>query len=440
MLAVLPGDPAPLKASSAQSPAEAAAEFLRRLPDGSTLLVAVSGGSDSTGLLVMLADYAARSFPTISIIAATVDHGLRPEAAAEARSVARLCAQLGVPHATLAWQGEKPKTGVQANARRARYRLLADHAAEKGADLVVTAHTLDDQQETLAMRRARSDGPPIGISEAVLFEGRLWVCRPLLRVRREAIRAELAQRGITWTDDPSNENEAFERVRVRRDLETTRLPVLQAQCRAPLAREAARFLQSSARVHGWQVAEIELPQAELSPARHFAILYLAAVIGGRSHVAGREVREKLRLLLETGEPFRFTAERVLFDRRKNRLYLSREERNLPHVGIPSGGQAVWDSRFRICNERDEAVTVVPAAHAGDAVHLLETALPDTLPRSIRARMERIAPALRGRSAEGLLVEPVLAPFAEFLPIDLAELADALAIRFGMAHFPKLPSR
>ncbi|WP_455873763.1 tRNA lysidine(34) synthetase TilS [Rhizobium yanglingense] len=125
----------------------------------------------------------------ISLCAATIDHDLRAESADEARHVAALCKSLGIAHVIHVWRDPKPKTGIMVAAREARYELLADAAAELGANLIVTAHTLDDQRETRAMRGARSDNPSTGIADAVLFERRVWIARPFLSCLRADIRA-----------------------------------------------------------------------------------------------------------------------------------------------------------------------------------------------------------------------------------------------------------
>ena len=176
-------------------------------------MIALSGGSDSTALLSLARDVLSAETGSGRLVAATVDHGLRAESAAEARRCADLCGSLGIAHVILRWDGDKPATGVQTAARAARYRLLAGEAA---GGIVLTGHTLDDQLETVAMRRARGPGRGLsGIAPATLFEGGTWFVRPLLALRRGALRDHLAAAGLGWIEDPSNRDRRFERVRVR---------------------------------------------------------------------------------------------------------------------------------------------------------------------------------------------------------------------------------
>ncbi len=186
-------------------------------PDGSRparLGVAVSGGSDSLGLLHLLCDWG-----RASLSVATVDHGLRPEAGREAAAVAGICAGLGLAHATLRWTGWDGAGNLQDQARRARYRLLADWAAAEGIGDVTLGHTLDDQAETFLLGLSRGAGldgltgmRPVFVRAGVRFH------RPLLGVRRQALRDNLAARGVRWVEDPSNEDARFDRVRARRAL------------------------------------------------------------------------------------------------------------------------------------------------------------------------------------------------------------------------------
>jgi tRNA(Ile)-lysidine synthase len=122
------------------------------------LVLAVSGGPDSTALMLLAARWAQRGKRKPKLVAVTVDHGLRPESRREALAVKRLALALGIAHRTLRWTGKKPAAGLQEAARFARYRLLAEAARRAGAGAVLTAHTLDDQAETVLMRLARGSG------------------------------------------------------------------------------------------------------------------------------------------------------------------------------------------------------------------------------------------------------------------------------------------
>jgi tRNA(Ile)-lysidine synthase len=188
--------------------------------DEAILGLAVSGGSDSTALLALAADWARVRGKRIE--AATVDHGLRPEAAAEAAGVAALCAAMDVPHAVLHWQRQKRGPAAQAEARRARHALLAVWAGERDIRGLALGHTRDDRIETFLIRTRQGSGwrglagpLPSGPSP-VWPEGRgLRLIRPLLAFGREELRAELEQRRLSWIEDPSNASDRFERVRMR---------------------------------------------------------------------------------------------------------------------------------------------------------------------------------------------------------------------------------
>jgi tRNA(Ile)-lysidine synthase len=181
---------------------------LARLTDADRLGVAVSGGPDSMALLHL----AAAALPG-RIEAATVDHGLRPEAAAEAALVARACAGLGVPHCTLA-VSVPPQASLQAAARHARYEALAFWCRERGLAALATAHHADDQAETLLMRLARGAGLAglAGIRETRDLGGVLLV-RPLLGWRRAELAVIVAE--IETVADPSNADPDYDRTHVR---------------------------------------------------------------------------------------------------------------------------------------------------------------------------------------------------------------------------------
>jgi tRNA(Ile)-lysidine synthase len=227
------------------SEAEAAALFAG-LAGEARLLVAVSGGPDSVALLALLADWA-RGPGRPALHAATVDHGLRAVSAAEAREVAGLCERLGIPHATLLWDGLKPASGLQARARRARYELLGREAQRLGGAVLVSAHTQDDQAETILMRLAHGSGPSglAGMRERVR-KGAVELARPLLGVPKARLVATAEARGLTFVTDPSNTDARFERVRWRRLLPALAEEGLTPERLALLARRMARLEEAVA--------------------------------------------------------------------------------------------------------------------------------------------------------------------------------------------------
>ena len=180
------------------------------------LVLAVSGGPDSLALMWLAARWRRALTRGPRLIAVTVDHGLRPEAAREARDVKRLARTLDLPHRTMRWNGAKPKTGLPAAARTARYRLLVQAARANGATHILTAHTRDDQAETLLMRMLRGSGIAglAAMARETEREG-LMLARPLLDISKSQLVATLGKAKIAFADDPTNRDQSFTRPRLR---------------------------------------------------------------------------------------------------------------------------------------------------------------------------------------------------------------------------------
>ena len=192
-------------------------EALGRLTNTQTgrICLAVSGGPDSLALLLL-----AHQVASGRIVAVTVDHGLRDEAAGEALFVASLCKRLNVQHAIL--EPDAPITGnLQSSARAARYALLEKFADKQDCSWIATAHHEDDQVETFLMRLARGSGVD-GLAAIRAVNGR--IIRPLLEYSKQQLEHICASAGITPIRDPSNDDESFDRVRMRRWLANSKLP------------------------------------------------------------------------------------------------------------------------------------------------------------------------------------------------------------------------
>jgi len=235
--------PAPHPATRPLDAQEAAALFRAVLTDSrGGCLLAVSGGPDSVALM-QLASMTAQHLPATTFHVATVDHGLRPESRMEAAQVADLAGTLGFAHRTLTWDGEKPDAGVQKAAREARYALLEDHAGSIGAHTIMTAHTSDDQAETVLMRLARGSGiDGLAGMQRMTPLGRVTLARPFLDIPKSRLIATCEKAGLSYAQDPSNQDERYARVRMR-----ALLPLLEAEGLTPqrLARLAQRAREAS---------------------------------------------------------------------------------------------------------------------------------------------------------------------------------------------------
>lgn len=222
------------------------------------LVLAVSGGPDSVALMWLAARWRNALKIGPRLIAVTVDHGLRPEAASEARAVKRLAKALDIPHRTVRWTGVKPTSGVPAAAREARYRLLSAAARSHGASHILTAHTRDDQAETLLMRMARGSG--IAGLAAMARESQrdgVILARPLLDIPKSRLIATLEKAGIGYATDATNSDTGFTRPRLR-----ALMPALAGEgCDA---RNLSRLASRMARAHAALEAVVDAAEKALA--------------------------------------------------------------------------------------------------------------------------------------------------------------------------------
>ncbi|MEZ5830489.1 MAG: tRNA lysidine(34) synthetase TilS [Dongiaceae bacterium] len=315
------------------------------------IAVAVSGGSDSLGLGLQLAEWVTGQNGHLHVL--TVDHGLRPEAAAECAHVVETFA--AIPRCSadvLRWQGEKPAHGLQAAARNARYALMTAWCRARGILHLAVAHTAEDQAETVAMRSAHGSGASglAGMAAARPEQG-VRLIRPLLAVSRQAIRAWLKERGQSWVDDPSNELSKFERVRIRRSLDAEQsLRALDRAREMGVARNtreraAALVLAEAGQVHEAGYVSVSLDALlRLAPDRALQAAILRQIIlnvSGQDYAPGHEV---LLASLQGGRTLGGCQVRV----QHGRLYVFRELAAIsPPISVSPGWSGAWDNRFHV---------------------------------------------------------------------------------------------
>lgn len=329
--------------------------------------VALSGGGDSVALLALLTEWAAPR--GVKVRAITVDHGLRPGAAAEADDCARLCARLSVAHDLRRWQGWDKRGNLQDAARRARSRLIADWAAEHEMGSVCLGHTRDDQAETVLMRLARGSGVDglSGMAPVRVAQGVTWL-RPLLSVPRSALRDVLTARGLSWAEDPTNADRRYARVRARSALAdlaslgiTTRglaeTAERMASARAALSACVAAAAQQMCRVEGGDVV-IAFDELRVLPDEMRERLLAQALrwVGSRDYpprrAALRRARDAVRRVGRT------TLHGCVLSREGDTLRITREWQAVR--GLRAAPGALWDGRWRLAAPEGAAAAEVAA--------------------------------------------------------------------------------
>lgn len=321
------------------------------------LAVAVSGGGDSLGLAFLAARWAERRGGRVTAL--TVDHGLRPDSAAEARRVGEWLEAKGIRHRVLEWLGPKPRSGVQEAARLARYGLMSAWCREAGILHLLLAHTMDDQAETLLLRLGSGSGPDgLAAMAAVRETPDLRLLRPLLGVRKTALTSLLAAQGQEWIEDPSNRDPAFARTRIRQAMSDGGLEVQElalsamrfGRARAALEGAASEWLARGARVHPAGFARLDRAGLLAAPAEvsFRALSRVILAIGGRGHGPRTGKLERLLGSLTDADGASRTLGGCRIVGREGEILVCRENRGLPEpISVRPGLKLTWDRRFSI---------------------------------------------------------------------------------------------
>lgn len=342
-------------------PAEKLLSTLQALYDAKHYALAVSGGRDSMGLLAMAARAATLpDAPQFSVL--TVDHGLRPEAADEARMVAEICAELDLPHHILTADEKLGATDIQNQARALRYRLMAAFCRPLKAPLV-TAHHLYDQAETVAMRLARGSGVDglAGMAAAQWLStqtGALLVLRPFLDVPPQTLHTN----DVVYIDDPSNRDLRFERVRWREKMPQMAAAGLSPHSLQALAHDMRKlktqrdkalreWLDTHGKWHDYGVlmlpreALLSLPQGRLMRLLSACVRYF----GGHAHPPRRDALRAVVTQMTDKPNGVAVLGGVMMRWRKTHSFIGREYAALAQNHAPVTDNGLWDARFYVAH-------------------------------------------------------------------------------------------
>jgi tRNA(Ile)-lysidine synthase len=342
------------------APLAAALKVLERRLDAASrapVAVAFSGGGDSLALLLTARAFAERHGRPL--VALHVDHGLQAASAAWAEDAARTAVSLGAAFERLDWTGDKPATGVPAAARAARQRLIAEAARRIGARVVLVGHTLDDQLENALLR---GSGVRLGVlrewsPSPVWPEGRgLFLCRPLLNLRRADLRRWLAMEGRTWLDDPANDDLRHPRARARQAL--ARRAASGSACPPMLDDTRPDTVAGLWRAEPWGGVTLDragLTRAE--PGQASRLLQIVAVCASGAERLSRPARaERVLARLRAGEAFVATLGGARIEASAGQVAVEREageaaRGGLRPLALQAGEPTVWDGRFEFTADR-----------------------------------------------------------------------------------------
>jgi tRNA(Ile)-lysidine synthase len=364
--------------------------------------VGVSGGADSLALCLLMKDWT--DGRNGSLLALTVDHALRHEAAVEAEQVGAWLKAHGIEHDVLRWEGAKPASGIQAEARDARYRLLTERCHAEGILHLALAHHRQDQAETLLLRLARGSGVDGLSGMAALREsGAVRLLRPLLSIAPDRLRAFLTEAGQPWIEDPSNRSHAYARPRLRGMAEVLAAEGWSAERAADTARRLGRARAAlegvgaglaAAAVDLWPEGCVLLRSELLRDAQDEPALRVLsrclAVVGGGCYRPKLQAVERLLDSLRKGGVGRgrTLGGCQVMPYRDGRLLIAREPGAADdRLDLPAGATIRWDGRFTVKSlSRQHATIVRLGLHpevASDELRKLPAAVRQTLPVVLR---------------------------------------------------------
>lgn len=327
---------------------------LPSLPDA--ICVAVSGGADSMALCLLAQHWAQEHH--ITLHALTVDHQLRPESAAEAAQVAAWLAAKKIPHRTLVWQGDKPSSNVQAAARDARYRLMADWCGQHGVRHLLLAHHLDDQAETFLIRLGRGSGVDgLAAMQPLAPRDGITLVRPLLDIPKAQLIDYLQAQQQNWVEDPSNSKPEYTRSRARALLPQLAEAGISTATLAATASHMARardYLEQQANAaYGECATEYEQGTIRLDAAvlhtlhPEIGLRVLAMALNRMNGTYLRPRFHELKCLYDNFGHTR-TLNGCLFDSQGEAVVVTREAAALASpLPVSAGENVLWDGRFTL---------------------------------------------------------------------------------------------
>ena len=340
--------------------------------------VGVSGGVDSLALCLLAHTWGEQN--DVKLTALTVDHGLRKESAREAAQVKSWLTERGIPHVTLVLDQPFPRYGIQAFARKWRFQLLGDWCRINLVDVVMLAHTIEDQMETICMRILADSGSE-GLSgmRRNTVVGGLRILRPLLKISKGRLVATCRTLNQDWVVDPSNQDTTYSRVKIRQlmpyiektGLESNkmiRLASAMEKLRNAFDNFSASFIKNNGGILKTGIAWINVSSFEKMPTKfkELLLLRLLVTIGGASWPSSKKKINRLLDSLKKEKVTRSTLGGCVIDKTiLGKIWIYREiKRRCLSVVIMPGEKRRWDNRFEVFQNFDRKLILEPLGEQG----------------------------------------------------------------------------
>jgi tRNA(Ile)-lysidine synthase len=340
--------------------------------------VGVSGGVDSLALCLLAHTWGEEN--GVKITALTVDHGLRKESAREAAQVKSWLTKRGIPHVTLLLDHPFPRHGIQAFARKWRFQLLGDWCRINLVDVVMLAHTIEDQMETICMRILADSGPEglSGMRHNTVVGG-LPILRPLLKISKGRLIATCKALNQDWIVDPSNQDTKYCRVKIRQlmpDIERAglernkgvRLASAMEKLRNAFDNFSANFIKNNGGILKTGIAWINVSGFEKMPNKfkELLLLRLLVTIGGATWPSSKKKITRLIESLKQEKVTRITLGGCVIEKTTmGKIWIYREiKRRCLSVVIMPGEKRRWDNRFEVFQNFDKKLILEPLGEQG----------------------------------------------------------------------------
>lgn len=368
------------------------------------IAVALSGGADSLGLCLLAHDWVVRQGGRLTAL--TVDHGLRDGSDKEALKVADWMASRGIDHVILTWDGQKPETGLQQAARKARYRILENWCEENRVLHLLLAHHKEDQAETVLMRLQKKSGP-VGLAGMSAITDRPFgrLLRPLLACSTDDLRRFLHQQGQDWIEDPSNRNTRFARARIRQSWDVltgqgitpenlAQTASEMADIRIALEDSVARCLARAVTVcrEGFASLKSELLTTYPDEISSRVLAATIRMVGCTDYSPNRDRVLKTLRALQKGQTRSLGGCQVVMH--QGQLLVVRENpRNDLSCLVRANETVVWDRRFELLihGQKGASACLAPLGEAGWAEIIRKQ--PDLRQKRLHLSVIRTLPAL-----------------------------------------------